>query len=117
MKQIFFILNFILFSTGFAFGQVKIQGDAMNLVHDMKYLDSVNLNQKQNNQADQFVKTTNLNINQSLKAIYIKNNGFKKEVDYFKSDENVFENEFGRIKINETSRDRIESILNIILNK
>ncbi|WP_185287504.1 hypothetical protein [Chryseobacterium lactis] len=117
MKQVFFILNMIVFSTGFAFAQVKIQEDTVNLVQDIKHLDPVSIYQKQNNTEDQFVKNTNLNINQSLKAIYVKNNGFKKEVDYFKSDENVFENELGRIRINETARDRIESVLNIILNK
>ncbi|PKF74329.1 hypothetical protein [Chryseobacterium sp. PMSZPI] len=117
MIRILFILSFILLSTGWAFGQVKLQGDTVNLTQDMKYLNSFSIHQKQDTLTDQLVKNTNLNINQSLKAVYVKNNGFKKEVDYFKSNENVFENEFGRIKINETPRDRIESVLNIILNK
>ena len=117
MKRMFLIGSLILFSTDFALGQVKMEVNTVNLTQDMKHLNPVSILQKQNNSTDQVVKDTHLNINQSLKAIYSKNNGFKKDLDYFTSDENVFENEWGRIKINETTRDRMESILNIILNK
>lgn len=121
MKKVFFIVQLLLFSSGLAFGQIKIAGDNLSFNNGKKYSDSSSLIPIQNSKAGQLKKELNLNMNQSLKAVYIKNNGFKKEIDYFGSNEKVFENEFGKIRINSGStsigRDLIESYLNIILNK
>lgn len=121
MKKVCFILQLLLFSSGFVFGQIKISGDNLSFKNDERYFNSLNLVPIQNSQTVQLIKDLNLNINESLKAIYIKNDGFKKEIDYFGSNENIFENGVGKIKINSGStsfgRDIIESYLNIILNK
>lgn len=72
---------------------------------------------KMYNQNDSIAKNINLDLNQSLNVIFIKNNGFRKEVNYFESDEHFSEKGIGPIQLNETKSDRIGSILNVVLNK
>lgn len=120
MKKIFFIVELLLLTSGFAFGQVTMPDNTLSFKNDKKYIDSSSFISKQNSLTElQHKKDINLSLQQSLNAIFIKNSGFKKEIDYFRSNENVFENEFGRIKMNSTStsRDMMESYLNMILNK
>ncbi|WP_312302402.1 hypothetical protein [Chryseobacterium sp.] len=103
-------------SSGYVFGQTESK---VNLNHDSEKLELSGLVQKRDNQTESFSKKNiNLSISQSLNTLFIKNNGFKKETDYFKSGENVFVNEFGKVKLNTSaSRDLMESYLNMILNK
>lgn len=65
---------------------------------------------------DNFSKNINLAISQNLNQIYVRNNGFKQEIN-FKSDKNNIQTPFGKMKLNETKSDRIADVLNIIFNK
>ncbi|WP_123902268.1 hypothetical protein [Chryseobacterium arthrosphaerae] len=116
MKKTLLIFMGLFLSSGYVSGQVE---GKLNLNRDRKKLELSGLDQKQNNQTESFSgKNINLSISQSLNTLFIKNNGFKKETDYFKSGENVFVNEFGKVKLNTSaSRDLMESYLNMILNK
>jgi hypothetical protein len=67
------------------FGQVK------SLKNEIGYnIETRNFPLLLNNQSKNFLKISksiNLNINQSLHSVYKKNTGFKKEIDYFQTEE------------------------------
>ncbi|KFF18015.1 hypothetical protein [Chryseobacterium sp. JM1] len=110
MKKLFLIPLFI--SSSIIWGQEKesIKTENRSFKPNIE-------RQKMYNQNDNIAKNIKLDINQSLRDVYIKNNGFKKDINYFESNEHFSEKGYGPIKLNETKSDKIGSILNIILNK
>ena len=115
MKKLFSIFAFFFFSFNFAFGQKKGLENTLAFKNEISNLKPPFSIQKFDS-SHIFFFFLNLYIGKSLHQIYVRNNGFKEEIN-FKSDKNTIHTPFGKVKFNETKSDRIADVLNIIFNK